>query len=174
LSISSVNCAAELPAAAIEACTKYRVEYFIGVLPDGQPCQPFDKNVWFRGKADAAVWGPTGAWLVDWKTGKLPQRWEGGRPQGEDPFELECQGMLLHAHHGPFPALVGQYFGLKEGRAGALHTIDPKATRQKVQEIDNRMRHFHQNDQWPKTPGPLCGWCPVVKCQHNRNRDAAT
>ncbi|MEY2875362.1 MAG: hypothetical protein RLZZ373_2733, partial [Pseudomonadota bacterium] len=22
---------------------------------------------------------------------------------------------------------------------------------------------------WPKTPNPLCGWCPVKDCEHNRS-----
>jgi len=27
-------------------------------------------------------------------------------------------------------------------------------------------------NEWPATPNPLCGWCPVKKCPHNTNPKA--
>ena len=161
--------AAEPLCASLAAMPQYRVEYFIGILPDGQPCQWDNKNCWFRGKADFVAWSPTGAWFVDWKFGKVPMRWERGRPLGEDPFELECQAMLQHAHH-PVAHYVGEYFQPKEGRPGVRHTLDPAATRRRVMEIDNRMRELNQRGEWPKTPGPLCGFCDVRDCEHRRER----
>ena len=167
--------AAEPLCASLATMPQYRVEYYLGVLPDGQPCQPDNKNCWFRGKADYVAWTPavaigaTGAWFIDWKFGKVPMRWEKGRPLGEDPFELECQAMLQHAHH-PVATYVGEYFSIKEGRPGARHTLDPVATRRRVQEIDNEMRAMNERGQWPKTPGPLCGWCDVRDCEHRRER----
>jgi hypothetical protein len=151
---------------------RMRVEYFLGILPDGQSCQWDNKNCWFRGKSDVVLWNDEGAWFVDWKFGKVPMRWEQGRPLGEDPFELECQAMLQHAHH-PVATYVGEYFQPKEGRPGVRHTLDPVATRQRVQDLDNKMRAMNEQGKWPKTPGPLCGWCDVRDCEHRRERTCA-
>jgi len=161
--------AAEPLCASLATMPQYRVEYFIGIFPDGQPCRWDNKACWFRGKADFVAWSPAGAWFVDWKFGKVPMRWEQGRPLGEDPFELECQAMLQHAHH-PVATYVGEYFQPKTGRSGMRHTLDPVATRRRVQELDNKMRAMNERDEWPKTPGPLCGWCDVRDCEHRRER----
>ena len=67
-----------------------------------------------------------------------------------------------------FDCHVGEYFQPKEGRPGVRHTLDPAATRRRVMEIDNRMRELNQRGEWPKTPGPLCGFCDVRDCEHRK------
>lgn len=32
-----------------------------------------------------------------------------------------------------------------------------------------KMTNAKLQDDWPKTPNPLCGWCPVGNCHHNTN-----
>ncbi len=77
-----------------------RVEYFIGIKIDGSACAWDADGVWFRGKADVGAIVPQQGWLIDWKTGN----------KREDPFELECQAMLLHAHHPNVASWIGEYF----------------------------------------------------------------
>lgn len=33
----------------------------------------------------------------------------------------------------------------------------------------NKMTQAKLKDEWPKTPNPLCAWCPVSTCVHNTN-----
>lgn len=35
----------------------------------------------------------------------------------------------------------------------------------------NRLVQSKVEDKWPKTPNPLCKYCPVASCQHNTNPD---
>lgn len=134
-----------------------RVEYFIGMRIDASPCAWDDDKVWFRGKADVAAIVPAQGWLIDWKTGN----------KREDPFELECQAMLLHAHHPNVASWVGEYFWFKENYPyGLRHTLDPMQTYQKVARIYGEMAECWKRDEWPKRKNPLCPWCAVSTCEN--------
>ena len=152
--------AVEPVVAVLAAMPRYRVEYFLGVKADGTSCAWDAKDVWFRCKADFVAWTDDGAFFVDWKTGKV---WE-------DDFELGCQAMAHKAHHPGVPVHLGEFYWIRENRPGLRHTLDPAATRRRVMEIDNRMRELNQRGEWPKTPGPLCGFCDVRDCEHRRER----
>jgi len=142
-----------------------RVEYFTGMKIDGTGCAWDAKDVWFRGKADVAVLGDNGAWLIDWKTGKVR----------EEPFELECQAMLVHANHPQITHIVGEYYWLREGKPGMRYTLTPMATYQKVAKLHGEMwdywtRHPEHKGKWPKRKNPLCAWCDVKDCENWRPR----
>jgi hypothetical protein len=94
--------------------------------------------------------------LLDWKTGKVR----------EDPFELEVQAVLFQAHEPIVEHLYGQYVWLREGRRGKLHDVsDTKRTWARIQALANEI----ENSRYDKTPGPLCNWCPVKDCEHNKS-----
>jgi hypothetical protein len=140
-----------------------RVEYFIGIKIDASPCAWDADGVWFRGKADVGVIVPPfdgrsgQGWLIDWKTGN----------KREDPFELECQSMLLHAHHPNITSWVGEYFWFKEDYPyGLRHTLDPMRTHQKVGGIYGDMVKCWETGNWPKRKNPLCPWCSVSSCEN--------
>jgi hypothetical protein len=145
----------------------YRVEYMIGMLVDGSPCQWDNHNVWLRLKPDVACWSPAGGWIVDWKTGKP---WE-------DPFELNCQAMVLAAHHPEVPFWKGEYFWTKQG-PGQRYDLDPAQTFARAAESWGKMHAYkaaadalqplaEADEAWPRTPNKLCHWCDVVDCPHN-------
>jgi len=139
-----------------------RIEHFVGIMQDGFPCAWDHSGCWFRGKADVAIIGKTG-WLIDWKTGK----------KREDPFELECQAMLLAAHYPGVVKWEGEYFWLKEEHPyGLRHTLDPMRTLQRVKALYTEVVKYAQAQQeWPKRKNPLCGWCDVISCENNKKRN---
>ena len=134
-----------------------RVEYFVGMLVDGTACAWDHQNVWLRLKADVATITPMGGWLIDWKTGR---KWE-------DPFELECQAMVCHAHHPEVPVWQGEYFWLKDKELGQRYTLQPMDTFSKVAEMFGRMHAYLAQGDWPKTQNKLCGFCDVADCEFN-------
>jgi len=136
--------------------TPVRIEYFVGIERGGSPCAWDSSNCWFRGKADVAVIGKTG-WLIDWKTGK----------KREDPFELECQAMLLQAHYPATTKWEGEYFWLKEDNPyGLRHTLDPTRTFKRVAQLYGEVTRYAEAQEWPKRRNPLCGFCNVRSCEH--------
>lgn len=137
-----------------------RVEYYLGMKIDGTACQTDNKDCWFRGKADVAVLAKDGCWLIDWKTGNVR----------EDPFELECQAMLVAANHPQITQFVGEYFWLKEGKCGMRYTLNPKLTHGTVNKYYKEMLQYYADQEWPKRKNPLCRWCDVKDCEHNENR----
>lgn len=135
-----------------------RVEYRLAIKADASPCAWDARDAWFRGKLDVAVIGK-GAWLIDWKTGKVR----------EDPFELECQGLLLHANHPDCDPIVGEYYWMIEGRPGLRYTLDPMEAYRKVGKLYAEMRGYLEKGEWPKRKNPLCGFCDVLDCENNRS-----
>jgi PD-(D/E)XK nuclease superfamily protein len=134
-----------------------RVEYKLAMTMDG-PCAYDDKAAWFRGKLDVAVMTPTsGAWIIDWKTGKVR----------EDRFELECQALLLKTNHPSLDPIVGEYYWFTEGRPGQRYTLHPDDTFVTLRNKWVQMKQFEEKKDWPKRPNPLCGWCPVKDCDYN-------
>jgi PD-(D/E)XK nuclease superfamily protein len=135
-------------------------EQKLAVVESGRPVDFWDGEAWLRGALDAPVLLSTDtAVLADWKTGK----------QREDPFELEIGAVLLQAKRPEIRKLYGRYIWLKEGVMGQPHNLsDTARTWDKVQELGNEISTAIEHDRFEKTPGPLCGWCAVVDCQHNR------
>jgi hypothetical protein len=160
----------EKHAAPLDACT-VTPEQKLGVTQAGRPCSFFDNDVWLRGVLDAPILLRTdAAYLIDWKTGSSKY---------EHPFELEVGALLLQAHRPEITYLVGAYIWLKEGRKGETHLLSNTAqTWQKVQhmaqEIQAAIDECKETEAafkyapFRKTPGPLCGYCSVLDCQHNR------
>ena len=138
-----------------------RVEYMMGMLVDGSPCQWDNQAVWLRLKPDICTWSTAGGWIVDWKTGRV---WE-------DPFELECQAMVLHAHHPEVPFWQGEYFWTAEGRPGKRYPLDPMAAFSRAADAWGKMHAYMAAGSWPKTQNKLCAWCDVKDCQFNTKQD---
>lgn len=136
-------------------------EQQLGMTSKGQPVGFWDGATWLRGKLDAPVVSGHTALLLDWKTGK---------PR-EEPFELEVQALLLRARHPEIKTIVGRYVWLKENRLGETHDCsDTQRTFNMVHDTMDQVAHAIKMDRFDKKPGPLCGWCPVTDCQHNRRK----
>jgi PD-(D/E)XK nuclease superfamily len=122
-------------------------------------CQPisfFAKDAWLRGVIDAHVIKEDKAIIFDWKTGK----------EWEDPFELEIFGLLLKSHNIQLKKVTGYYVWLRDNKLGEEHDVsDFAGTWGKVIKFHDEIE---AGDFEKKTPGPLCKWCPVLDCSHNR------
>jgi PD-(D/E)XK nuclease superfamily len=119
------------------------------------PVSFYDRDAWLRGVIDAHVIEGETAVIFDWKTGK----------EREDPFELEVFGLLLRAHHPELQKIYGYYVWLRSNKVGEQHDVSDYArTWAKVMNFSAEI----EKGDYKKTPGPLCAWCPVVDCEHNR------
>jgi hypothetical protein len=131
----------------------------LGMTKQGSACDFYDPEVYLRGVLDAPVVCGEHALLVDWKTGSSKY---------ESPFELEIGALLLQSKYPQIRHIVGRYAWLKEGRLGKEH--DCSNTLQTWNTVNAKMREVEAEREFPKTRGPLCGWCPVKDCEHNRSR----
>jgi hypothetical protein len=131
------------------------VEKKLGMTAYAEACDFFDKDVWLRGKADLLVIQDDTACLIDWKSGNVR----------EDPFELEVQALLLKVNYPEVKTIKGRYVWFKPGRLGVEHNLsDTTSTFNKITKLHNEI----ETGKYKKTPGPLCGYCPVLDCQHNK------
>jgi PD-(D/E)XK nuclease superfamily len=120
-----------------------------------KPVSWYDKEAWLRGVIDAYVIKDTTAVIFDWKTGK----------EREDPFELEVFGFLLRAHHPELRKIIGHYVWLRDNKVGEAHDVSDYA--RTWAKVMNFYTEIEKGD-YKKTPGPLCKWCPVLDCAHNK------
>jgi hypothetical protein len=134
-------------------------EHMLGMTEDRQPAKFFG-SPWGRGKIDVLILKPPVAVIFDWKTGKVR----------EDPRELACHALLIKANFPAVEKITGAYVWLKENRLGTPYDLSNTdrvyhGTRATVAE----MEECQASGVWEKKPNPLCGWCPVKDCEHNRS-----
>jgi hypothetical protein len=123
----------------------------------------FAKDVWGRNRCDVALIQGDKAYLLDWKTGK---------PR-ENPFELEIQAVFLRLKYPQVRTIMGQFCWLKEDRMGPLHDLsDVQATCRKIVETIRMIEADQAAGEFDKEPSPLCGWCDVMDCEHNKKPEA--
>lgn len=128
------------------------------------PCDFFAKDVWWRGIADLLIINKEKkqAWLVDYKTSK--------NARYADTKQLDLLAGAVFTH---FPEVVSIKSALlfvvsneivkKEHeyimKSSYLNCMEPELMR-----LDAAMR----TGVWNPNSGPLCKFCPVVDCSHNR------
>jgi len=129
-----------------------------------EPCGFFDKNVWWRGIGDVVVVQDDVAFSLDYKTSK--------NAKYADLKQLDILAAALFTH---FPQIkkvksalafvVSNEFIRKEHfaemRDSYFATFQP--------ELD-RLATAEETGVWNTNTGPLCKFCPVSSCEHNRRR----
>jgi CRISPR/Cas system-associated exonuclease Cas4 (RecB family) len=129
-----------------------------------EPCGFFDKDVWWRGVADLVIVQGGLAFSVDYKTSK--------NAKYADTKQLDVVAAALFTH---FPQIkkiksalafvVSNEFIHKEHfaelRDSYFATFEP--------ELD-RLSTAQETGVWNTNTTPLCKFCPVVSCEHNRKR----
>ena len=141
-------------------------EYEMGVRADLTPCGFMDPDVWCRGIADLLIIDDDNlsARVVDYKTGnnKYPDR-----------EQLKLMALMVFAHFPHIRRVSGALlFVLKDDIAKASYMVGEAEEywwdyRQRVARIEQA----HESGVWNPKPTPLCGWCVVKTCEHNRKRD---
>ncbi len=133
-----------------------KAEIKCGIRQDGTKTDFFAKDVWGRGKVDAAFVDANKALIVDWKTGKVR----------EDPDELEIGAVLLKAMFPQIDKIMGWYVWLKDKKMGKMWDLSDTATKlPQIRERVARIEDAERTGHFPPQQNPLCGWCPVKTCE---------
>lgn len=142
-------------------------EIKLGVAYDGAEYTPttfFGSDVWWRGIADLLIVNGDKAYLVDYKTGK--------NAKYADTKQLDIMAGAVFVHYpqvnrvkSALAFVVSNDFIKKDHTRDLyksyLSTFDP---------LLERLAAAEENDVWNAVSGPLCAYCPVVKCEHNIRR----
>lgn len=129
-----------------------------------EPCGFFDKDVWWRGIGDVIVVQDELAFSLDYKTSK--------NAKYADLKQLDILAAALFTH---FPQVkkiksalafvVSNEFIHKE------HFAEMRDSYFAAFEPDlDRLATAQETGVWNTNTGPLCKFCPVVSCEHNRKR----
>jgi hypothetical protein len=143
-----------------ESAYTLRVEQQLAVDREGDLVDFFSPKAFFRGKLDLSLVSPDyeHAYILDWKTGRP---WEA-------PLELQTGAVLLEAAHVNLKSIYGQFAWLREGKMGKIHNLtDTDKTWDKIVTASMQIAADTAAGHFEKRPGPLCGYCPVKKCEHN-------
>ena len=129
-----------------------------------EPCGFFDRDVWWRGIVDLLIVDGVKGFIVDYKTSK--------NAKYADVKQLDLLAGAAFVH---FPELKTIKSALAFVVSGEFvkkeHTVQNKGQYLEVfsKELD-QLEGAHASGVWNANSGPLCGWCPVTACEHNRSR----
>lgn len=135
----------------------------LAIRADGTACGFYDDDVFCRGYGDVAIIKPPVAVLFDWKNGK----------KREDKAELRLHALMLQALHPTVTKITGYYVWLQgnegQGELGFGHDCsETHFTWARLNEQVDEIKFMLDQNNFPKIPNPLCGWCPVMDCAHNK------
>lgn len=129
-----------------------------------EPCGFFDKDVWWRGIVDLAIINGSTAHMIDYKTGK--------NAKYADPKQLDLMAGALFVHYPDLMMIKSALLYVVSNEfIPKVHVRTEKSTYLATFETElMRLKVAMENDVWNAKSGPLCGWCPVVQCEHHRPR----
>jgi hypothetical protein len=134
-------------------------EKMLGITVDGRMCDFFAPDVWLRGKIDSTIAKNNVAVIFDWKTGK----------RREEKAELLTHAVLLKAWQPTIQKVTAHYVWLQDNEVGKAHDVSDTETKlAEIRSTMNTVRNCLEIEDFPKRPNPLCGWCDVMDCEHNR------
>ena len=132
--------------------------------PGYEPCGFFDKDVWWRGIADLFIKDETKGFLVDYKTSKSARY--------ADTKQLDMLAGAMFVHHPEMTIIKSALaFVVSSELVKKKHTAENTTEYLSVFDAElDRLDGAILSGVWNANPGPLCGWCPVVLCEHNTKR----
>jgi hypothetical protein len=129
-----------------------------------EPTTFFGKDVWWRGIVDLVVIDGAKAYMVDYKTGK--------NARYADPKQLDLMAGALFVHYPDLEVIKSALvYVVSNELIPKTHTRGKMGMYLSVfaDELD-RLEGAELSGVWNPKSGPLCGWCPVVECEHHRPR----
>jgi hypothetical protein len=140
-------------------------EIRLGVAKEDDEFKPtkfMAPDVWYRGIADLLIVNGEKAYLIDYKTSKTANY--------ADTKQLD---LLAGAVFINFPEVKkiksALSFVICDGFVTKEHTADMyKSYIGVFDEILERIEVAGNEGVWNPVDGPLCGFCPVISCEHNR------
>jgi hypothetical protein len=135
-------------------------------LVDGvyQPCDFFDKDVWWRGIADLLIVDGDKAYLIDYKTSK--------NAKYADTKQLDLLAAAVFLHYPQVQTVKSALvFVVSVELVKKMHTVTERDSYMGVfnSQLD-RLKAAHESGVWNAVSGPLCKFCPVKQCEHNRGK----
>jgi len=129
-----------------------------------EPCEFFARDVWWRGVADLLIINGGKAWLADYKTSKS------AKYADTKQLDLLAGATFLH-----FPQVkrVKSALAFVVSNEFIKKSYDATEKNKCFSAFDNeldRLETAHKTGVWNAVSGPLCRFCPVVSCEHNRKR----
>mgnify|MGYP001114798074 FL=1 len=129
---------------------------------DYYPTTYFAKDVWWRGIADLLIVDGDKAYLIDYKTGK--------NAKYADTKQLDLLAGATFTYYPEVKTIksalayvVSNEFIQKE------HTADMRKSYLTVFDDElERLEVAEETEVWNAVDGPLCAYCPVISCEHNR------
>jgi hypothetical protein len=127
-----------------------------------QPVDFFARTAWCRSIVDFLVVNKNRALLVDWKTGKPKDGFD----------QLKLSAAVMSRYMPEIEHFTVAYVWVKHADVKpSVTTLDKRHMRdvwtdcyEKVREIETAIK----TTTFPAQDGPLCKWCPVRQCPHNR------
>ena len=161
----------EFIAPTLEALKRIKGEKYteikLGVAKrDGKfvPCDFFAKDVWWRGIADLLVVNENNntAYLVDYKTSK--------NAKYADTKQLDLMaGAIFVKFPNVFVIKSMLLFVVSNEVVKKEHEFMLKSSYLNCMESElTRLETAMKTDVWNPNAGPLCKFCPVTECAHNR------
>jgi hypothetical protein len=140
-------------------------ELRLGLTQDLEPCGFFADNVWWRGIADLVIVDKEKklAYSVDYKTSK--------NARYADIKQLELVATALFKHFPEVERIKSALmFVVSNEFVRAVHKPENiELYLEKPKQDLNRLTAAFNNDVWNAASGPLCRFCPVRQCEHNKS-----
>jgi|TARA_R110000744_G_scaffold253778_1_gene369485 hypothetical protein len=129
-----------------------------------KPTGFFADNVWWRGIADLVIINGDIGYSVDYKTSK--------NAKYADTKQLDAVAAALFIHFPQLKTIKSALaFVVSKDFIKKTHThTDVEAYFKTFQPDLERLEGAQESGVWNAISGPLCGWCPVVSCEHHRKR----
>jgi len=128
------------------------------------PCAWFDKQAWVRAIVDLAIVSEdkTKALIIDWKTGKPKDGYD----------QLKLSAAVLSRYMPEIQKFTCAYVWVNHSAAPPsvvkLEKKHMKAVWADNIEIVREIEEAIKTTSFPATENPLCLWCPVRQCPHNK------
>jgi RecB family exonuclease len=138
-------------------------ELKLGIKKTGdtyEPCDFFDKNVWWRGIADFVAVDGWRVYSLDYKTGKTAKY--------ADTKQLDLIAGALFIHFPDAMRIKSSLaYVVSDEWVPKVHVRTEKNEYLSVFDTQlNQLEEAEASGVWNAKSGPLCGWCPVKSCEH--------
>ena len=143
----------------------FHCELELGITEDLQACEFNDPNFWWHGIIDLLVVDDdTGiAHMIDYKTGK--------NARYADTKQLDYMAVAVFSHFPQIKVIKSALlFVVSNEFIKKKHVVEEKQTYIASALPDlGRLKSAMETDVWNPIAGPLCRFCPVSSCEHNRS-----
>jgi hypothetical protein len=139
---------------------KKYTERKIALNKKAQPCEFFDKDVWFRGVIDFTAIHEDKALIMDYKTGKQHNKFQ----------QLRLFALHTFAAYPEVQIIEGSFYWTKTASRTSETYFRYKTDEMWAAFIPN-LKQYKQafvEDVWQPRQSGLCKqWCPVLSCEFN-------